>query len=123
MRHRPPNVRFRYLYRDASNWKAFGEVVFGGHPTLPVWEAESLIRQACEDGCYFIAGQVGIAEVFLWLAWDLDQDDHCWHEFEGLAETQDPVSDPAGRDIRQLVMAFRQAARQGWQVFEPAERW
>ncbi len=32
-----------------------------------------------------------------------------------------PVSDPAGRDIRQLVMAFRQAARQGWQVFEPAE--
>lgn len=118
----PSNVMFRYVYRDGSNWKAFGAVVFGGSQKMRLDLAERRIREACEEGCLFIAHQVDIPELFLWLVYDLYEDDHCWHEFLGLELTTAPVTDAKRRNLRQLVQEFTRASAAGWQTFEPAER-
>ncbi|MEJ5298664.1 MAG: hypothetical protein WHZ52_11575 [Armatimonadota bacterium] len=116
------NVCFSYMYRDASNWKAFGEIVVQGDPSLSVEDAEQQIREVCSEGLYFIADQVEVPEIFLWLTTRLYDDDHCWHEFEGLKETDAPVTDPEGRSIVELVRVFQRAKDEGWREFEPAER-
>lgn len=72
---------FEYLYRDASNYKAFGAILLSGHPTQ---EEIAALRACLDSGEYFVAEQVGIPAVYKEL-WDLSggptEDDHALHEF------------------------------------------
>lgn len=72
---------FEYLYRDASNYKAWGELLLSGTPT----DGEiAALRERLESGEYFIAEQVGIPAVYeeLWKFSDgPTEDDHALHEF------------------------------------------
>lgn len=140
------NVRFLYVYRDNDNYKNYGEAVFSG-PELPGEEFSELLsrlderlRAALRDGELFIAGDVGIPEVFLWdpqadydpddpEAWPSDlapgkyrinEADHCWHEYVGLEAAEEPPTDP--RTVLEFVQAVEQAAREGWKEFVPGER-
>ena len=58
------NVSFKYLYRDASNYKLHGEAVFTNHTFIPIDEIEKQIRFCLKDGEFFIARQVNIEERF-----------------------------------------------------------
>lgn len=75
---------FEYLYRDASNYKAFGAILLSGHPTQ---EEIAALRACLDSGEYFVAEQVGIPAVYKEL-WDLSggptEDDHALHEFGGI---------------------------------------
>ena len=75
---------FSYLYRDASNYKAYGRLLLKGTATAA--DVESL-RQHFESGEFFIAEQLGIAALYAEL-WAFSSgpisDDHVWHTFEGL---------------------------------------
>lgn len=77
---------FEYLYRDASNYKAWGGIVLSGTPTKDDIEA---LRACLESGEYFVAEQVGIPAVYKEL-WDLsggpNDDDHALHEFVDLRQ-------------------------------------
>lgn len=75
---------FEYLYRDASNYKAWGNILLSGVPSPDNIAALS----AClESGEYFVAEQVGIPALYKEL-WDLsggpNSDDHALHEFVAL---------------------------------------
>ena len=75
---------FSYLYRDASNCKAFGRLLLKG--TASVADVESL-RQRFESGEFFIAEQLGIPALYaeLWAnSCGPISDDHVWHTFEDL---------------------------------------
>jgi len=52
---RTTNVIFKYMYRDASNYKLHGEAIFTNHTLLPLEEIEKQIRAFLSDGEYFIA--------------------------------------------------------------------
>lgn len=112
------NTLFTYLYRDASNYKQWGSVVFGG-------ECPESLKQrfeaALEGGEFFIADQIRIPELFpdTWPGYD---DDHCWHESAGFETVIDSADDALSRTIEQFVDETERAASAGWRVFDPLRR-
>jgi hypothetical protein len=114
----PTNILFGYLYRDASNYKLHGEVIFSNHSFLPLADIEQQIRACLNDGEFFIARQVNIEERFFDA---LQDDDHPWHEFERVELTTLAPFDPENwtqkqckRDISEFLAELEQAHRAGW---------
>lgn len=109
-----PNIRFAYMYRDASNYKQRGEAIFSNEKQLPADEIEKQIRSFLSDGEYFIARQVHLEERFFDALYD---DDHPWHEFIKAETTDDPTFDPDykhERDIAEFLIDLENANRAGW---------
>ena len=52
------NIRFIYLYRDASNYKQHGEAILSNETQLAVEEIDQQVRSHLSDGSFFIARQV-----------------------------------------------------------------
>jgi hypothetical protein len=65
-----PNIRFAYMYRDASNYKQHGEVIFSNEKQLPVDEIEKKVRACMNDGEFFITRQIHLAERFFDVLYD-----------------------------------------------------
>ena len=111
------NTRFHYLYRDASNYKQWGEVVFTGWaPAL-----EPRLVAALDGQEFFIADQVRLPELFF-TGGPSNSDDHCFHEFDSFETTDAPAGDRYQRSIDELVQEFEHAGRSGWRVFDPRDR-
>jgi len=112
------NICFTYMYRDASNYKQHGEVIFSNETQLPLEKVEKQIRSHLNDGEFFIARQVHLEERFFDVLYD---DDHPWHEFVRVMATDDPTFDPDywcehkhKRDIAQFLLDLEKAHRAGW---------
>ena len=108
------NIRFTYMYRDASNYKQHGEAIFSNEKQLPADEIEKQIRSFLNDGEYFIARQIHLEECFFDILYD---DDHSWHEYVGIEETSDPTFDPESehkRDIAEFLADLEKAHLAGW---------
>ena len=115
----PCNVSFKYLYRDASNYKLHGEAVFTNFTFMPIDEIEKQIRSCLKDGDFFIARQVNIEERFFDVLHE--EDDHPWHEFNLVEMTTEHAFDPENwnqhnrkRDITEFVAELEKAIRAGW---------
>jgi hypothetical protein len=108
------NIRFIYLYRDASNYKQHGEVILSNETQFAVEEIDQTIRSRLSDGSFFIARQVQLEERFFTI---VNEDDHPWHEFVQVESTTDPIFDPvpeAKRDIAQFLQELEQVHQTGW---------
>lgn len=86
-------IIFEYLYRDASNYKAWGSLVLrGGFKSSDL----DILKSKFEAGIYFIAEQLQIPPLYveLWRYSDGPTvDDHVWHEFSlvRLANEEDVI--------------------------------
>ena len=108
------NIRFVYMYRDASNYKQHGEVILPNETLLTVEEVDKQIRSLLSDGLFFIARQVQVEERFFAV---VSEDDHPWHEYVSVEATTDPAFDPVPeqqRDISKFLKEMEQAHRAGW---------
>lgn len=79
---------FEYQYRDASNYKAWGEMLLSG---VPSQNDIATLRARLESDVYFVAEQVGIPALYQQL-WDFggpNCDDHALHEFVALREANE----------------------------------
>lgn len=100
---------FEYLYRDASNYKAWGEILLTGTPSQ---NDMASLRARLESGEYFVAEQVGIPAVYQEL-WELsggpNSDDHALHEFVNLrvASEDEIKSLSLFGDLLSLLKAFQ----------------
>jgi hypothetical protein len=100
---------FEYLYRDASNYKAWGAILLSGRPAPNDIE---VLRACLESGDYFVAEQVGIPAVYKEL-WDLSggptSDDHALHEFVALrAPSEDEINSlPLFGNLQSLLTVFQ----------------
>lgn len=100
---------FEYLYRDASNYKAWGEILLTGTPSQ---NDMASLRARLESGEYFVAEQVGIPAVYQEL-WELsggpNSDDHALREFVNLrvASEDDIKSLSLFGDLSSLLKAFQ----------------
>jgi hypothetical protein len=112
-------LRFRYLYRDASNYKNWGEVVFANPDGLPARAAERILRRNLLGEGLFIAHQVRIPEVFLKDRYPVSDDDHCFHEFHSIDLTCEPTTDKFHRSIADFIKEVKEQARYGWGTFDP----
>ena len=109
-----PNIRFAYMYRDASNYKQYGEAIFSNESHLPLDEIEKQTHSFLKGGEFFIARQVHLEECFFDI---LHDDDHPWHEFVCMEETSDPTFDPESehkRDIAEFQAELEKAHLAGW---------
>lgn len=104
---------FEYLYRDAGNYKAWGQILLLGVPS------QNDIAKLCvslESDTYFVAEQVGIPPLYKEL-WDLSDgptdDDHALHEFAALREANkdDKESLPLFGELSSLLKTFQTVKR------------
>ncbi|WP_033074561.1 hypothetical protein [Sphingopyxis sp. MWB1] len=81
---------FEYLYRDADNHKAFGQVALAGRASPETWHRAF---QKLDDGRYFIAEQLGLpslcGRLYRWDQASPTDADHCWHEYVSVSILED----------------------------------
>jgi hypothetical protein len=103
---------FDYLYRDASNYKAWGSLLLEGSVTK---EDIEVLRARLDGGEFFIAEQVGVPTLYAEL-WKLSNgpsdDDHVWHTFHELrpANPEDISEQHWGRVV-DLVARFKSISK------------
>lgn len=108
------NTRFEYFYRDGSNYKQWGSVVFRGAGDAAL--RDRLFAALDNDG-YFIAHQVRMPELFF-SDGPPDADDHCFHELAEVSATAEAPDDPLGRTIDDFAAEMERASKSGWAVFD-----
>lgn len=75
---------FEYMYRDASNYKAHGQMLLAG---LCSATAKSSLISSLKDGEFFIPAQVlmpSLSGALFAYSNGPTEDDHPWHEFVDL---------------------------------------
>jgi len=84
------NIRFEYLYRDGGNYKQFGDVVFANPEGIEIQRLENLVQEALIGEMNFIAEDLHLPLLYFS---EKNSDDHGWHEFDSIHETDEEVSD------------------------------
>jgi hypothetical protein len=103
------NVRFEYLYRDAGNFKNWGEVVFTNPRHLSVRLVAEMAANVLIDHAYFVASKAGVPD--LHFAEHDEELDHGWHELHAFQSTDDDSNDPQGRNIEEFIYSLQCASR------------
>ena len=116
------NIKFNYLYRDASNYKKWADIVFANPYHLSLSAASRAIRNVLWPEDLFVANQIRVPEVFLFAKGDISSDDHCFHEYYGVEKSAQTPSDKYGRTASEFVAEIITEAKNGWRVFDPLER-
>jgi hypothetical protein len=120
MKNKNQNIKFVYLYRDASNYKQWGHVTFPNPEGVDPDNLDRRLRAAMMVDSTFMAGQVRVPEVFLFNTMGINEDDHCLHEYDSLEIVQERANDKQGRSILEFVGEVERAALRGWEGFVPA---
>lgn len=116
------NIRFCYLYRDGSNFKSWGEVIFLNHENLSITEIEEKIIHAFLPDKLFVASQISLPERFLFAGEKHTKYDHCYHEFDYLEMCAEEPTDALNRSISDFIKEIEAAEKQGWKAFDILER-
>lgn len=116
-----PNIKFRYLYRDAGNYKKRGEVVFRNPDELSCNFISKVLRERFMVDGLFIAHQIRIPDSFFYTRGEANSDDHCYHEFDKIELTADAPNDQHQRSMSQFLAEVRKQATSGWVAFDPHE--
>ncbi len=115
-------VRFNYLYRDAGNYKSWAEIIFPNPDQLTLREIDKRLRLAFEQEILFIANQIEVTEVFLFLTHNLNEDDHCFHEYDSVEIIEHSNLSIEHRSIKQFIEQVENASKLGWQIFNPKNK-
>lgn len=108
---------FEYAYRDANNFKVFGELLLVGRWNDP--DTVEFLRYL-DGGEFFVAEQVGVPplyEALYRLSEGITAADHVFHEFRGVRyATDDDIERlPAWGKAYKLLNAFR-STRGRWNL-------
>lgn len=104
---------FEYLYRDASNYKAWGELLLSGTPSHL---DEAALKTCLESEVFFVAEQVSIPSLYeeLWaLSGGRTEDDHALHEFVALraASTVESEELPLFGNLSSVLRKFKAVSK------------
>lgn len=117
------NTKIEYMYRDASNYKAFRNEVLEG--VLTPKQITEIKQAAAPDG--FIPSQVGLdnlqGELMSYDSgcgsddydpFGADGDDHVWHELDAIERTKEPVT--LSMPAKVFYKQFMAAKKAGWNI-------
>lgn len=102
------SIRLEYLYRDAGNYKNWGEIVFANRNGHDVASLEEQARSVLIDGDFFVASKASVPD--LHFDEHIGHLDHDWHQFDSLTATDDKITDEKRRDIADFLEALEQAS-------------
>ena len=112
------NTRVEYLYRDGSNYKQWGAVVFRG-------ECDGSLNRrlfaALDREEFFIAHQVRLPELFFDYR-ALSADGHCWHGMGGAPSPTAAAARVLDRRVERGLGEVERASSEGWAVFDQLAR-
>jgi len=100
-----PNIKFSYLYRDGSNYKKFGCVIFANPDNVDLQEFESFIKSKLIYETWFYADHWNLPELFIdYIDFRVDP---TWHEFENIEYTDLPAtSKPDLSELMELIGCY-----------------
>lgn len=84
------NIEFNYLYRDASNYKQFGSIIFSNPNNLSIDKVDAAIRNRLIDGEFFKHNLFNVPSLFFNT---YNEDDHNLHEYENINITYEAPTD------------------------------
>jgi len=116
-----PIIRFNYLYRDAGNYKAWGEIYFSNPDKLELKSIDKQLKRAFDQEVLFIAHQIGVPEVFLYKEGGLNTNDHCFHEYDCVELVENVDFSLDSRSVKQFIQVVEKAAASGWNAFNPLD--
>lgn len=116
------NTRYNYLYRDASNYKYWGSVIFADSEGMSMQERETRVRALLMIDGTFMAHQLQIPELFSFGAGRASDSDHCLHEFDSLEQTAEEANDTLHRTFSQFLSSIKIASQNGWLGFDLTTR-
>jgi len=93
------NIQLSYLYRDAGNYKLFGQVIFRNPENLSLEIIKAKIGAQLIDGEFFDAAKWGLP--LMQFEDYLPEVDHSWYEFEDVELTSIENSD--NRTIAEFI--------------------
>ena len=105
-----------YLYRDANNFKAFGQILLSGNIDE---DYVSQIQSSLDFGEYFVAEQVNVPVLYSQL-WQYSNGptiaDHAYHELSGFhrGDEHEIESIALWGKASDLLDSFRLASQQSW---------
>ena len=102
------NIRLEYQYRDAGNYKNWGEIVFSNPRNLVPEVVTEMAEEVLIEREFFVASGARVPDLHF-SDWDPDLD-HDWHEFVAFRSTGDAPSDPDQRAIEDFVDSLRSAS-------------
>lgn len=111
-------IIFDYLYRDASNWKEWGEATFTNPDGYSLFEIDQRIKRALHEGQWFIAEQAGVEPVYIWNHAQVCEDDHCWHEYHGVREMELTNVRKSWQPIIKFIQRLESIGPKGWKEFD-----
>lgn len=110
-------VRFEYLYRDADNYKKYGELFFNNPLDQSMNSLERHITSLLIDQVWFVAHQINIPNLFLFDSFKPNDADHCYHEFVSVqTQTKGLELDSTEGSIDELITRIENASTNGWIV-------
>lgn len=80
------NILFNYLYRDGSNYKDYGSIIFSNLNNIALNRVEAIVRENLIDGEYFYAKEWDLPDLFFE---ESNCDDHEFHEFVSVKITSE----------------------------------
>lgn len=116
------SIKFNYLYRDGSNYKCWGEVIFSNPENLATNEIEEKLFDAFLPDKQFIASQILVPEKFLFTGGNFTEHDHCYHECDCIEFCKEKPTDTLGRSITDFLRAVETASKRGWEAFDILDR-
>lgn len=102
------NIRFEYLYRDAGNFKNWGELVFSNPHNINVDIVTSTAENQLIEKSYFVASKASVPD--LYFKEFNEQLDHGWHELHRFVISEETPNDPLGRNIEEFIKSLEYAA-------------
>lgn len=105
------NTRFSYLYRDASNYKEYHEIIFSRGLRF-----EQLLPYL-KDKMFFIPSELGLDDL-QGDEWTID--DHIWHEIKDIRPTLDTQT--VNIEATRLLEKFKIAYENGWNEYAVMKR-
>lgn len=82
-----PNIKFSFLYRDAANYKTWGEVVFANPENLSAKDIRQTILNSCNPDGGFDPRPWGLPNIRT-QPYDPELD-HDYYEFESVEESEE----------------------------------
>lgn len=97
------NIKFSYLYRDYSNYKQYGELIFSNNLNIKLSHIRHVILEHLVDGEYFSAEKWKLPSLFFS---NQNEDDHEWHEFLNLECTEEISSDLDIKTFLEVIISL-----------------
>ena len=116
-----PMIRFNYLYRDAGNFKSWGEIYFSNPDKLVLKSIDEQLRCAFDQEVFFIAHQISVPEIFLYKEGGLISNDHCFHEYDSVELVENKAFSLDPRSMKLFIQVVENVAVSGWSAFNPLD--